>query len=45
VTERATPLCTVRTSRPLDVALDGDIAFKTPVDLRIHPEAIRVFAG
>jgi diacylglycerol kinase (ATP) len=44
VTERATPRCTLRTSRPLDVALDGDIAFKTPVDLRVHPGAIQVFA-
>ena len=45
VTEHATKRCTVRTSRPLDVALDGDIAFKTPVDLRVHPGAIHVFAG
>jgi|GEM_PF-1902779 len=44
VTERATPACTVRTSRPLDVALDGDIASKTPVDLRVRAGALRVFA-
>lgn len=44
VTERASVACTLRTSRPLDVALDGDIAFKAPVDLRIRPGAIRVFA-
>ncbi len=43
VTEHATVACTLRTSRPLDVALDGDIAFKTPVDLRVRPGAIRVF--
>ncbi|MDQ2991855.1 MAG: hypothetical protein M3R30_03400 [Candidatus Eremiobacteraeota bacterium] len=45
VTERATVACTLRTSRPLDVALDGDIAFKTPVELRIRPGAIRVYSG
>ncbi len=44
VVEHATEACTLRTSRPLDVALDGDIAFKTPVDLRIRAAAIRVFS-
>jgi len=44
VTERATPACTLRTSRPLDVAVDGDIAFKTPVELRVRAGALRVFA-
>jgi YegS/Rv2252/BmrU family lipid kinase len=45
VTERATPACTLRTSRPLDVAVDGDIAFKTPVELRVRAGALRVFVS
>jgi YegS/Rv2252/BmrU family lipid kinase len=44
VTGLTTAACNVRTSRPLDVALDGDIVFKTPVDLRVRPAALRVFA-
>jgi diacylglycerol kinase (ATP) len=43
VSSRTTTACTLRTSRPLDVALDGDIVFQTPVELRVRPGALRVF--
>ncbi|MHB8145659.1 MAG: diacylglycerol/lipid kinase family protein [Vulcanimicrobiaceae bacterium] len=44
IIERAAPSMTVETSVPMDVAVDGDICAKTPIDLRIMPGALRVFA-
>jgi diacylglycerol kinase (ATP) len=44
VAERATPSCTIRTQRPLDVAVDGDVDFKTPVELKVRAGALHVFA-
>ncbi len=44
VTEIATTACAIRTSRLLDVAVDGDVALRTPIELSIRPGALRVFA-
>ncbi len=38
------PAMTLRTARPMPVNLDGDLATETPVDLRVLPKAIEVFA-
>lgn len=43
VTERTSQGCRIRTSRTLDVAVDGDVALATPVEIGVLPHALRVF--
>lgn len=35
---------TIRTSRPMDVAIDGEIALKTPIEVRVMRHALTIIA-
>jgi YegS/Rv2252/BmrU family lipid kinase len=43
VLERSAAHFVVTTSRPMEISVDGDIAGRTPLDLKVLPGALRVF--